>query len=348
MNHILKGILVFAGACAALGCQSGVITVPPLATGQLNVSGLGSDGNNVFWTTAEGFVRSVSTSGGAVQTLTQGPISPGNLTFDADMLYWTANGTINGLPKAGGTAAVLFPNEDGIGSLQVDPTSLYWLRNVDEVQGQGQVRKADKTVDASVTVLASANLNPQTLALNGASLYFPATVLAEDSVTAAPALTTLPTTGGTPVASVTGSFANVATYGANVCSAGTDMAALSLDPTSGAQAITCTALDGSNPNVVAAGLTGIVTSLTLDDTTVYFSTDDGAVSVVNLDGTAPIVTGATTSPDTTTLIGANSSGSTGPVVFAQGPAGSASVALDATQVYWAHTNGNAVFALPKF
>ncbi len=244
---------------------------------------------------------------------------------------------------------ILFENEDGVGSVQVDATSLYWLRAADETSATGQIRKAPKIAGSTVETLLSDSLDPGGLALNG-SLDFPANVTATPATPTADtsALYTLPTTGGTPVAAASGSFDSVVTYGANICSAGPDAAALALDPNSTAQAITCTALDGSNPNVVASGLTNVVTTMTLDDTTVYFGTADGTMSAVALDGTSPVFTGTVTSPDDATVVGPTSTGSTGPVTFATGPAGSASLAVDVTQVYWAHANGNAVFAMPKF
>jgi len=72
------------------------------------------------------------------------------------------------------------------------------------------------------------------------------------------------------------------------------------------------------------------------------------MSVVGLDGASPVMTGSVTSPDSDTIVGPTSTGASGPVVFATGPAGVASVAVDITQVYWAHTNGNAILAMPKF
>jgi hypothetical protein len=353
MNYLFNSTLVFAAALATIGCQTAPLVLPPLAIGQLNVTALTGDGNNVYWTTGDGFVRSVSTSGGAVAELAQGLVLPTQIALDDDSVYWaaTGSGSIGRAPKVGGATETLFENEDGLGSLQVDDTSVYWLRAITEVttSGQGQVRKAPKTVGATVQTLLSDSLDPGALALNG-SLYFPAGVAAtpETPALATTGLYTLPTTGGTAVAAVSGSFDSVVTYGANICSAGPDAQALSLDSSSTAQAITCTALDGSNPNVVAAGLANVVTTMTLDDTTVYFGTADGTMSAVALDGTSPIVTGPVTSPDDGTVVGTTSTGGSGPVTFATGPAGSASLAVDITQVYWAHTNGNAIFAMPKF
>jgi hypothetical protein len=348
MNHILNGILLCAGAFAALGCQSGVLTAPPLAVGQYSVNALISDGNNVYWTSGEGFVRSVSTAGGAVAEVAQGLTFPVYIALDNDAVYWSDSGTIARAPKAGGATEMLFENEDGVGALQVDDTSLYWLRGIDEVASiatTGQVRTAPKLAASAVQTLFSDSVNPNALALNG-TLYFGAQLATPEFDGFG--LAELPTSGGTPVAPVAvASGNNTASYGANVCTSGIDAQAQSLDANTTLEAITCSALDGTNPNVVAAGLTAAVMSLTLDDTTVYFNTADGAMSAVSLDGTTPIVTGATTSPDNDTVVGATPSAGNGPVTFATGP-GSASVAVDTTQVYWAHNAGNAVFAMPKF
>jgi len=347
MNHFFPGTLVLAAAFAALGCQNGPLVTPALALGQLNVTSLTGDGNNVYWTTGDGFVRSISTNGGVVANLAQGLVAPASIALDNDSVYWAGNGTIGRAPKAGGATEVLFDNEDGVGALQVDDSYAYWLRAPGEgiVDAAGQVRKAPKAVAAAVQTLLSDSIDPKALALNG-SLYFPADV--STPLATGTALYQLPLTGGTPVAAVTGQFTSVASYGGSICSTGADAQALSLDPTSGAQAITCTALDGTNPTIVASGLASIVTSLTLDDTNVYFGTADGSMSVVGLDGASPVMTGSVTSPDSDTIVGPTSTGASGPVVFATGPAGVASVAVDITQVYWAHTNGNAILAMPKF
>ena len=347
MNYLFSSML-FVGAFATLGCQSGVLVAPPLATGQLDVTALIGDGDNVYWTTSDGFVRRVSTSGGPVVDLARGLVAPSAIALDDVAVYWAGNGTIGRAPKAGGATEILFENEDGVGSLQVDASYAYWLRGPGEgaANATGQVRKAPKAVAAAVQTLLSDSIDPHALALNG-SLYFPATITTP--LAAGSGLYALPTTGGTPVAATSGQFATVATYGASICSAGADAQALATNPNATAQAITCTALDGSNPTVVAAGLPSLVTSLTLDDTTVYFGTADGTMSAVAVDGTTPVGGGAVTSPDGTAILGPTSSGAYGPVVFASGPTAAASVvAVDVTQVYWAHTGGNAIFAMPKF
>jgi hypothetical protein len=367
--RLLHGF-VFAGALAGLGCQ-GLQGTPPLALGQLGVSALASDGTNVFWTMQSGDVRSVPTVGGAVQQVSK-TTTPGLLVLDADSAYWASGtGGIERAPKAGGSPEVLVQNVTGLGALQVDESSLYWMDGQSEGALSGQIVKAPKALAAAQTVLLPTSpLDPNTLTLSGATLYYVAL-----GSTPSVGVTELDVTGGMPVTDVQGSFTRVASATATVCGAGADPTALALDPTSAAQAITCSALDGSNARLVATGLTAVVTSVALDDTTVYFATADGAVSAVPVAATSPVDMSGSSSDGTAsgqpvgagtcfegaacTCSGAASGAQvcdsmgngtcqcSGAATFAMGVPGGASIAIDDTNVYWAQSAGNAVFALPR-
>jgi hypothetical protein len=357
-----------AGALAGLGCQ-GLQGTPPLALGQMGISGLASDGNSVYWTTASGDVRSVPTVGGTVQQVTT-TVSPANINLDADSVYWASGtGEIQRAPKTGGSPEVLVHNANGLGALQVDESSLYWMIGGGEAAVSGQILKAAKAPAASPTALVtSATLYANTLAQVGATLYYydPLT-----GSTTPGGVREVDVTEGSPVTDVPGSFSQVATATSTVCSAGPDPQARALDPNATAQAVTCAALDGSNPRVVASGLTAVVTSMALDDTTVYFATADGAVSSVAADGSNPMVGSGSTSTasppgDCIANAGCSCPGSatgvqmcdalgnttcqcSGASTFAMSPAslGGAYLAIDPTNVYWAQPNGDAVFALPR-
>ena len=320
MNRIVCCGVVVAGAAFALGCQDLPAAAPPLADGQGSVTALASDGDHVYWTTGDGHVRRVAAAGGAVEEVAQGIVQPSRIVLDTDSVYWaTAVGQIGRAPKAGGTAEVLVQNEDGLGALQVDDASVYWLRGPAQGAAAGQVRKAAKTPSTSVETLAQQPIDPGALALSGATLYYPGTG-------SAAGMQELPTGGGTPAAAMAGVFHILSTRGASVCGAGPDPSALAQDPNATSQAITCAGLDGSNPRAVASGL-GVVGALALDDAgMIYFATLDGSVGVASVDG----------------------SSAAGPMIFASGPPGGASVAVDATSVYWANESGDAIFAVPRF
>jgi hypothetical protein len=343
-------IVLCAGAGVLLGCQD-VPPTPPLATGQVDVTSLAADGAHVYWTTGDGHVRRVPADGGAVEQVATGSMSPRSLALDADTVYWASEaGEIFRAPKTGGTPELMFQEGQGLGDLQVDDTHLYWLRSGSS-DSPGQVRKAEKALQTTPETLATGTLDPGTLTRAGAFLYYPA-------VGDGAGANELSTSGGTPVTEFAGVFHRLATNGAVLCSAGIDAQALAQDPTTTAQSITCAQPDASGlvtnsdgtvadgrSRIVASGL-GFVTSMSVDDTNIYFTTDDGQFSVVGLDGSAPAgVTSIVTSSDGTTDTG---SGVSGPAVIASGPAGGANVAVDLTSVYWAHSKGNAIFAAPRF
>jgi hypothetical protein len=387
VNHILKGF-VFAGALGAFGCQ-GLQAAPPLALGQLNVNGLASDGDNVFWTMASGDVRSVSTLGGGVAQVSNTPTGAQGIALDEDAVYWvTGTGAISRAPKVGGAPVALVENLPPAGAgqavFQIDEASMYWLGTAqdDSTCKSGcsadlvcqasacvplhQVFKAAKAPAAPMAALLNnTSLQPIALTLAGGNLYY----ATADSPGQVAGIEDLSISGGTPVTTVTGTFQLVTSATATLCSAGLDPAALALDPTATAWAVTCSALDGSNAHVVASGLANVVSSLTTDDDNVYFATVDGAVSYVPVNGNAPVdMTGITPPEDTTGCVAGaacscsdtssigmfmcDSSGvgtcqCSGGTTFAKGPPGGASLAIDQTSVYWAHSAADAIFAMPR-
>jgi hypothetical protein len=359
MNHLsaIVPFIVLAGALAALGCD-GSVPSPALASGQRNVNALTADGDHVYWTTGDGFVRRVPSAGGTVEDIVRGVVAPTRIAVDADSVYWAANrGEISRAPKSGGTVDLLVQNEDGLGDLQVGD-GVYWLRAQGEGFASGDVRRALKVPSATAETLLSDVLYPGALALAGTTLYYPAlgTMMVGDGSGVRQIPADVPTTGTKPAVDFDGVFYTLSTHGSSVCGSGIDPTALAMDPKTSFQAVTCAALDGSGQRVVASGLTSAVVSVVLDDTYVYFATADGAVSVIGLDGSAPPVpSGAVTSSDGTNGVVTTSDGTPvpaaqpgGPTIIAMGPPGGISLALDATSVYWAHVAGDAVFAMLKF
>jgi hypothetical protein len=297
-----------------------------------------SDGDSVYWTMGSGDIRRVSVNGGGVEQVATS-VGPSRLALDAQSAYWaTSTGEIRRAPKTGGEAELLVANANGLGALQVDDASLFWLVNPDEGTPAGQVLKAPKSAGANPAVLLTmSSLDPGTLALVGSTLYYadPLPGSSQGGVRE------LDIKGGMPVTDVIGSFHLIASGRSTVCSAGPDPQALATDPLTTAQAITCAALDGSNAHVVAGALS-VVTSIALDDVTVYFATVDGSLTAVPVAHVSPS-SGASTSDGS----GSGTCQCPGATVFATGPAGGATVAIDDTNVYWAHVNGNAIFVLPR-
>ncbi len=345
VKHLLHG-LALAAALAALGCDNTVpATSPALATGQVGVNALISDGDHVYWSTVDGSLHRVPVSGGAVQDLAAnlGLMTSIHLALDTDSVYLSANGTIQRVAKTGGAPEMVVANQDGLGDLKVDDTHLYWL--VAQAQAQGastaEVRSALKAAGAAPATLATDGLSSNVLALAG-SLYY----LSPGTMGAA-GVRELPVTGGTPSTDVSGDYYALASSGASLCTSGPDTAALANDPSSTAQAVTCAALDGSNSRVVASGLTTPINptgGLALDGSTVYFATADGSFSAASLDGSViPSPSGSITSSDATWIAPTYPPG--GPVLFAAGAAGGGLITSDGTSVYWTDGAGS-IYSMP--
>ena len=100
---------------------------------------------------------------------------------------------------------------------------------------------------------------------------------------------------------------------------------------------------------MAAGIEAPITSVTLDETNVYFGTYDGQLNAVALDGSAPVSTSTTqvVEPDGSVSIVPVTTGSN-VMPLATAPAGTLSIAVDATSVYWASSNGDAIWVMSKF
>jgi hypothetical protein len=347
MSHLVHGLVLGLGIAAA-GCDNRLpAPPPPLATGQGNITALKTDGDHVYWSRGDGSVQRVATLGGAVEEVVHGLASPSRLALNADSVYWVEGGQISRAAKAGSASELLIQNEDGLGDLQVDTGRLYWLRLQGQGSSSGQVRTATAAPGATASQLFADTLAPGalSLALAGRALYYPA--LDSSALGEPTSVHQLAEAGGAPTAALDGIFHTVATFGATVCAAGPDPQALATDSLSTAEAVTCAALDGSGARVLASGLASPVAALAVDGSSVYFATDDGSVSAASLDGT-PIAppSDIVTSSDATAATPTYTQG--GPVTFAMGPAGGASLAADGTNVYWAYTNGDAVMSLPAF
>lgn len=318
MSRALTTSVLLACSAALLGCQD-LPGLVPLAQDQHGVTSMATDGNHVYWTLHQGALRRVSVDGGEVETVVDDITNPDHVALDGGHVYWTMNeGVIARAPKAGGDVEQLAENEQDAVGLRVDDESLYFAR------GNGLVARIRKS-DGDRLTLADDGGKISSLALSGPSLFWTRRDAPSGGDTASDAVRELPTGGGAPsTLSAAPRPDLLALNGAHACWTALDPDALANDPTSSAMQITRVALDGSDPRVVARNLVN-VDALVADDTQIYFSTLEGDVSAISVDG------------------GDGSS----PTTFASGPFGKTSITLDPTSVYWAHANGDAIFALPK-
>jgi hypothetical protein len=352
MSHLAHGLLLFS-ALAAAGCDTRTpAPPPPLATGQRNVTALKTDGDHVYWSRGDGSIQRVAASGGAVEELAKGLPVPDHIALDSGSVYFSASGQIGRTAKTGSAPEMLIQTgAAGLDDLQVDATQagqIYWIPSAD--QGQGQVLAAAKVIGAAGAIINEQGASVgKALALTGPDLYYPAVYSGPTSQTTSDPATVIRVTTSADVYTDTmpGVFYGLTTFGSTICGSGPDAQALALDPTSTAQAVTCAALDGSDVHVVVSGISSNVEALAVDGSSVYFASFDGSVSAASLDGGTIVPTqDIITSSDDTTTPPSPAPGA--PVVFAVGPQGGASLAVDGSSVYWAYANGDAVLSMPAF
>jgi phosphodiesterase/alkaline phosphatase D-like protein len=149
-----------------------------LATDSSTVTRLAVDGANVYWTDfggggtlANGSVRSVPRSGGAVTVLATGSIEPMGIAADGRNVYWTEfnnPGRLQSVP-AGGGASVILANGTNSAGVASDGTQVYWTQNT-SVDG-GQVN-ALPTSGGITAPLATGLAYPWDLAIDGVNVYW--------------------------------------------------------------------------------------------------------------------------------------------------------------------------------
>jgi Stigma-specific protein, Stig1 len=148
------------GACAhdCLGqtCSNGACTPIVLSSSFVPPGRLTLDSNNLYFTNADGAVRSVPLAGGATSTLVTGQASPEGIAVDATNAYFANNGdgTIKSVPVQGGSATLLAQNQPNPFALQVGGANVYWT-TLASGAGNGTLESCAKT---------GCNLTPATLA----------------------------------------------------------------------------------------------------------------------------------------------------------------------------------------
>ncbi len=332
MKRVLPGFpglaaLAIAAGLATLGCQQQGSLVGVLATGEVGVTSIAVDDFYVYWTTQDGEIRKVPSQGGAVQSVATAQSGADNLVVDETHLVWSTGDSINALVKTTGVVNSFVANGT-VQRLSTDPTSVYWT------VASGDVNAASKT-GAQSRALATAQVNPLAISA-GAMIYW-----ADAGATGQPS-------GGGAVLSVGpsgGTAQTVLPMQDNPVALMTDGAYLYWgnqgDSTNGTVSIA--AVDGTNPQTLASNVAQLHTVVG-DGVSVYYSSLDGSVSAVPVSGAAWMTTNQTTvdmAPGTT------STQSGTPLIL--GPAGTVSLAMDATSIYWANQADldGAILTMPK-
>jgi len=140
-----------------------------LASNQNTAGVLTIDTTNVYWTTADGFVRMVPIAGGITTNLASGQNSPFGIAVDATTVYWTNEnifGQVMSVPIAGGTPTVLADTQPTPFKLTVSNGTIYWTN-----KQNGTILKMPVTGGAPTT-LASSQDAASAIIVNGNTLYW--------------------------------------------------------------------------------------------------------------------------------------------------------------------------------
>jgi hypothetical protein len=99
-----------------------------LARDQRTAIALAVDAKNAYWTTDDGFVRSVPFAGGEVKTLASGQGELFGMVLAGTHLYWTSysQGTIVRMSVDGGATTTLATGQDRPMRIAADCSDVYW------------------------------------------------------------------------------------------------------------------------------------------------------------------------------------------------------------------------------
>jgi hypothetical protein len=155
------------GTCSACaGTCYGARCVETLASGLDFPADLVVDAANVYWTdSVEKTVTSEPLAGGAQSVLVTAS-GAGNLTVDAQYVYYGTADSVEKVPIAGGMRTVLAGALSTPGALAVDADYIYW-----SAPTQGSVFKAPLSGGTPVPIVTGRN-NPAWIAVDAGTLYW--------------------------------------------------------------------------------------------------------------------------------------------------------------------------------
>lgn len=234
------------------------------------------DATSVYWTavgpdSGVGRLERVALGGGAPETLAADLILPGSVAVDADSVYVSLfDGGIGKVPVAGGTLTKMGPSSSSDLVLRGESVAC-----VSDFFGVSQIERVSVS-DGSVVDVAAADDDVVDIALDDTTIYWATHGTSPDANGSVPPprVSRAPLAGGTETDAATlGNPGGIAVDAEHLYY--TDLAARTL---------TRAALDGTAPEVIAAGWPEI-RWLAVDDAHVYFtaSTDDGKPALVRME-----------------------------------------------------------------
>jgi hypothetical protein len=187
----LGGVNCFAVGSAAIYGATGIgaVTRIPLeggaaivvVPGDVLVSGLAVDTTRVYWISEKGGALAevllsaplTSGTGGALTTLASGLNNAQSLVVGAASLYWIEEDnadvpSVVSLPAGGGAPGVVASNAT---AFAIDGADVFWIRSSSTPPAMDDI--LDGSIDGGApTVLASAQLSPNAIAVNSSGVYW--------------------------------------------------------------------------------------------------------------------------------------------------------------------------------
>jgi hypothetical protein len=292
-------VIATSSLAALAGCSSDNSAAGVVAHGQIGVTSIATDGQFVYWVTSSGTLARVTIAGGGEpQTLATGLVAPKQVVVDDTRAYWiTDSGRIESVPKAGGDRTVLAFDTGGR-SLAVAGDDLVFV-------DPAHVMSFPKD-GGQPTTLANDPDQPQSLWIDGQSVVWTSGA----SGTQMGAIRKVALAGGPSVDEITKLLSP-----AKIWAQGATTVWTSAPGVKGAVAVQ----DALGVRELVKDVVGIDEVLS-DGRDAFYSTTDGSVFYIPLDGSAYEQR------------------------VVQGPAGKVSLAITSTSLVWANSADGAILA----